>query len=40
MQCHAPDVPDPWYTGNFQEVYNLFDAGCRGLLARTQSELK
>ncbi|HWI64289.1 MAG TPA: low molecular weight protein-tyrosine-phosphatase [Symbiobacteriaceae bacterium] len=34
------DVPDPWYTGNFEAVYDLVDAGCRGLLARIQSELE
>lgn len=26
------DVPDPYYTGNFEEVYELVEAGCRGLL--------
>lgn len=28
------DVPDPYYTGNFEEVYELVIAGCRGLLQR------
>lgn len=32
------EVPDPYYTGNFQETYELVDAGCRGLLARIRSE--
>ncbi|MCP8969895.1 low molecular weight protein-tyrosine-phosphatase [Ectobacillus ponti] len=27
------DVPDPYYTGNFQETYELVADGCRGLLA-------
>lgn len=27
------DVPDPYYTGAFDEVYEIVDAGCRGLLA-------
>ena len=27
------DVPDPYYSGNFDYVYELVDDGCRGLLA-------
>ncbi len=27
------DVPDPYYTGNFDYVYQLVSAGCKGLLA-------
>lgn len=26
------DVPDPYYTGNFETVYRLVEAGCRELL--------
>jgi protein-tyrosine phosphatase len=26
------DVPDPYFTGNFQEVYDLITAGCERLL--------
>lgn len=26
------DVPDPYYTGNFEEVFALVQDGCRGLL--------
>lgn len=26
------DVPDPYYTGGFDHVYALVEAGCRGLL--------
>lgn len=26
------EVPDPYYTGDFDHVYQLIDAGCRGLL--------
>ncbi|AQS56058.1 low molecular weight protein-tyrosine-phosphatase [Novibacillus thermophilus] len=26
-------VPDPYYTGNFDEVYDLIDRGCERLLA-------
>lgn len=33
------DVPDPYYGGprGFEEVYQLVDAGCRGLLARLRA---
>jgi len=27
------DVPDPYYTGNFDEVYRMVDASCDRLLA-------
>lgn len=27
-----PDVPDPYYSGAFEEVYDLVDAACPGLL--------
>ncbi len=27
------DVPDPYYSGNFAQVFDLVDDGCRGLLA-------
>lgn len=27
------DVPDPYYTGNFQETYDLVEEGCEKLLA-------
>ena len=27
------DVPDPYYSGNFDYVYELVEDGCRGLLA-------
>jgi len=26
------EVPDPWYTGNFDETFELVSAGCLGLL--------
>jgi protein-tyrosine phosphatase len=32
------DVPDPYYNGNFEQVYRLVDAGCRGLLAHIRQE--
>ncbi|MCQ6279553.1 low molecular weight protein-tyrosine-phosphatase [Bacillus sp. EB600] len=31
---HKKDVPDPYYTGNFQETYNLINEGCQGLLKK------
>lgn len=34
------DVPDPYYTGNFEEVYQLVEAGCRGLLAHIREQEK
>ena len=32
------DVPDPYYTGNFQEVYDLVTEGCAKLLAFIRKE--
>lgn len=31
------DVPDPYYSDNFDYVYRLVDNGCRGLLATIRS---
>lgn len=28
------DVPDPYYNGNFERVYQLVEDGCRGLLVK------
>ena len=28
------EVPDPWYTGNFAETFDLLDTACDGLLAQ------
>lgn len=33
----APDVADPWYTGNFDATYRDVLAGCTGLLAWLQT---
>ncbi|MEF3304920.1 low molecular weight protein-tyrosine-phosphatase [Paenibacillus sp. GYB003] len=33
------DVPDPYYTGNFEEVYELVEAGCAALLRTIRAEL-
>jgi protein-tyrosine phosphatase len=32
------DVPDPYYTGNFEEVYKLIKKGCELLLAEIKKE--
>ncbi len=32
-QTNVQDVPDPYYTDNFEYVYRLVNDGCRGLLA-------
>ncbi len=32
------DVPDPYYTGSFDAVYDLVEQGCRGLLERIAVE--
>lgn len=34
------EVPDPYYTGNFDQVYELMEAGCDVLLNRIRKELK
>jgi protein-tyrosine phosphatase len=34
----SQDVPDPYYTGNFQEVYDMVQAGCQALLAKIKAE--
>lgn len=35
---HKKDVPDPYYTGNFQETYDLVSQGCRELLKKIRKE--
>lgn len=32
------DVPDPYYTQNFEETFRLVEAGCQGLLAHIRRE--
>jgi protein-tyrosine phosphatase len=32
------DIPDPYYTGNFEEVYELILEGCRALLEQIRKE--
>ena len=34
------DVPDPYYTGNFDEVYEMVDESCRHLLAWIRNKEK
>lgn len=38
--CGRSDVPDPYYTGNFDEVYGLIDEGCQKLLEHIVREEK
>lgn len=33
------EVPDPYYTGRFEEVFELVKAGCEGLLKTLQTEI-
>lgn len=35
---HRKDVPDPYYTGDFQETYDLVLEGCRALLEKIKVE--
>ncbi|TJY44586.1 low molecular weight phosphotyrosine protein phosphatase [Cohnella pontilimi] len=35
----SDDVPDPYYTGNFEEVYELVKEGCEKLLIRVKERL-
>jgi len=32
------DVPDPYYTGKFEEVFQMIEAGCEGLLAHIRQK--
>lgn len=33
------EVPDPWYTGDFDLTYDLIHEGCIGVLHQIQAEL-
>jgi protein-tyrosine phosphatase len=36
---NAPlDVPDPYYEGGFESVFELIETGCRGLLLALTAE--
>lgn len=37
-KADVSDVPDPYYNGNFEYVYQLVLDGCRGLLATIRAE--
>jgi protein-tyrosine phosphatase len=37
-QITQADVPDPFFTHNFDDVFQLIHAGCRGLLATIRRE--
>ncbi|NNJ12701.1 low molecular weight phosphotyrosine protein phosphatase [Chloroflexales bacterium ZM16-3] len=37
-EAPAREVPDPFYSGGFDEVYALVSAGCRGLLDAIRRE--
>ena len=37
---HNKDVPDSYYTGDFQETYNLVLEGCQALLEKIRKEHK
>jgi protein-tyrosine phosphatase len=35
---HNKDVPDPYYTGDFEETYQLVTDGCQALLEKIRKE--
>ena len=39
-KTNVREVPDPYYTGNFEYVYRLVEDGCRGLLTHIRSSEK
>lgn len=40
LTAHQKDVPDPWYTGDFQETYNLCLEGCEALLEKVLADMQ
>ncbi|PWW00711.1 protein-tyrosine phosphatase [Paenibacillus cellulosilyticus] len=38
-EAGTTDVPDPYYTGNFEEVYELVSTGCDRLLAQIKQDI-
>jgi protein-tyrosine phosphatase len=39
-EAEKVDVPDPYFTGNFQEVFDLLKIGCERLLQDIQTNDK
>lgn len=37
--AHVTEVPDPYYTGDFNEVYELINQGCKTLLNEIKQQL-
>ncbi|MBT2654453.1 low molecular weight phosphotyrosine protein phosphatase [Bacillus sp. ISL-18] len=35
---YKQDIPDPFFTGDFEQTYRLISAGCRALLKKIRSE--
>ena len=35
---HRKDVPDPYYTGDFQETYDLITDGCQALIDKIRKD--
>ncbi|WP_142830006.1 low molecular weight protein-tyrosine-phosphatase [Planococcus soli] len=35
---HSKDVPDPYFTGNFEETYQLVVDGCKALLLKIKED--
>lgn len=40
LDQNSMDVPDPYYFGNFDEVYRLVTVGCQGLLEHIRKQEK
>jgi protein-tyrosine phosphatase len=38
LTAHNKDVPDPYYTGDFEETYQLVSEGCLALLEKIRSD--
>lgn len=38
LTYHAKDVPDPYFTGDFNETYELVTEGCTALLQKIKEE--
>ena len=36
----SESVPDPWYTGDFEETYRRVQEGCQAWLERLEKESK